>query len=644
MLQFFRSFMSSKFGVVVTLAFLGLIALAFASADISNTGFGGVGGGDRVATVGDESIDASELSQAASSALENMKQQDPRISMSAFLAQGGLERVLDELIDRTALGEFGRKHGIVAGSRLIDSEIANMAAFKGPDGKFSEAVFRQALQQQGVSEQLVRQDLEQGLVARQLLVPSAFGAAVPRELATRYSTLLRERRTGAIAILPSAAFAPAAPPSEAELSAYYAKSKSRFIRPERRVIRYATFGEATLKAVPAPTEAQIAARYEANKARYAASETRRITQLIAPTEAAAKAIVAEVAKGKSLDAAAREKGLSTASLGEITKPSLVSEASQAVADAAFAAPQGAIATPARSGLGWHVLKIESITRKPERTLAQVRGELVEQITAEKRRAAINDLSARLEEEFESGGNLAEAAKTLGLTIETTQPLTADGQVYGKQGETAPPALAKVLQTAFAMEQENEPQLAEIEAGKTFIIFDVSEITPSAPAPLNDIRTDVAAAYMLEKGSTTAKAEAEKVLAQARKGIDLAAAMASLGRPLPPVDKIEMSREQLAARGQQVPPPLSLLFSMAEGTAKLLRAPDDRGWYVVTLKDIVPGKVEPNDPILAAAQRELSQIAGREYAEQFRKAIRAEIGAKRNEAAIKAVRARLDGGN
>ncbi len=644
MLQFFRRFMSSKFGVVITLGFLALIALAFASADISNTGFGGVSGGDRVATVGGESIDASELSQAASSALENMKQQDPRISMSAFLAQGGLDRVLDELIDRTALGEFGRKHGIVAGSRLVDSEIANMAAFKGPDGKFSEAVFRQALQQQGVSEQLVRQDLEQGLVARQLLVPSAFGAVLPRELATRYSTLLRERRSGAIAILPSAAFAPAAPPSDAELAAFYTKSKSRFIRPERRVIRYATFGEAALKAVPAPTDAQIAARYEANKARYAASETRKITQLVVPTEAAAKAIAAEVARGKTLEVVAREKGLSAASLGEVSKPSLVGQASQAVADAAFAAQQGAIATPARSGLGWHVLKIESVTRKPERTLAQVRGELAEQITAEKRRAAINDLSARIEEEFESGGNLAEAAKTLGLTIETTQPLTADGRVYGKQGQTAPPALAKVLQTAFAMEQENEPQLAEIEAGKTFVVFDVSEITPSAPAPLNDIRTDVAAAYMLEKGSTNAKAQAEKVLEQVRKGTDLAAAMASLGRPLPPIDRIEMSREQLAAGGQQVPPPLSLLFSMAEGTAKLLRAPNDGGWYVVTLKDIVPGKVESNDPILAAAQRELSQVAGREYAEQFRKAIRAEVGAKRNEAAIKAVRARLEGGN
>ena len=152
-------------------------------------------------------------------------------------------------------------------------------------GKFSEATFRQALQQRGISEKLVRMDLEQGLVARQILVPAAFGAVVPRELATRYATLLREHRTGAIAILPSAAFAPATPPTEAELSAFYAKSKDRFIRPERRVVRYATFGEESLKTVPAPTEDQIAARYNAAKAQYSASETRKITQMIVPTEA-----------------------------------------------------------------------------------------------------------------------------------------------------------------------------------------------------------------------------------------------------------------------------------------------------------------------------------------------------------------------
>ena len=55
MFQFFRNFFKTKLGLAISLAFLGLIALAFASADVSSTGtFGGIAGGDRVAVVGDE--------------------------------------------------------------------------------------------------------------------------------------------------------------------------------------------------------------------------------------------------------------------------------------------------------------------------------------------------------------------------------------------------------------------------------------------------------------------------------------------------------------------------------------------------------------------------------------------------------------
>jgi peptidyl-prolyl cis-trans isomerase D len=645
MLQFIRSMFSSRLGVVLTVGFLILIALAFASADVSTSGgFGGVAGGDRVATVGKTRVDTGELSQAATSALENMKAEDPRMSMEGFIARGGLEQVLEQLIDQTAISEFGRIHGIVASDRLVDSEIAKMPAFRGADGNFSQDAFRQVLKQQGVSEALVREEIRNGLVARQVLVPAAFGAVASREQVLQYTALLRERRTGAIALLPSAAFAPQSPPTDAELKAFYTKNSSRYIRPERRVVRFAVFDETALRSVAAPTDAEIAARYNADKAQYAGQETRRITQLIAPTEAAAKAIAAEVAAGKTLEAAASSKGLSTSNLGSITRDALTQQASKPVADAVFAATQGAIAAPARSALGWHVARVDAIEKRAERPLAQVRGEIVEQLTAEKRRQAINDLSARIEEEIGNGAALADIAKELGLTPQSTQPITADGAVYGKAGEQAPAVLARVLQTAFAMERENEAQLAEVEAGKTFVIFDVTQIEASAPAPLAEIREDVITAVMLEKGSGGAKAAAEKVAAQARKGTDLGEAMASLGMQLPPVDRATMGREDLARAGQAVPPPLALMFSMAEGTVKMLPAPNSRGWYVVALKDIEPGKIDPADTIIPAAQRELGTVAGREYAEALRRAIRAEVGVEKNNAAVNAVRKQLTGGN
>ena len=165
MLLFFRKMFTSKVGGIIALAFLGLIAIAFASGDVANVGsFGGVAGGDRVATVGKERISTSSLSQAATAAVERLKQQDPRLSMQSFIAGDGLEKVLDEMIGRAAVAGFGRKHGMVAGDRLVDSEIAQIPAFMGPDGKFSAEAFKTVVAQQGVSEAMVREDLAQGLI------------------------------------------------------------------------------------------------------------------------------------------------------------------------------------------------------------------------------------------------------------------------------------------------------------------------------------------------------------------------------------------------------------------------------------------------------------------------------------------------
>jgi len=645
MLQFFRKLFQSKIGAGIALAFLVLIAIAFASGDVANLGnFGGVAGGDRVATVGDDRIDTSALSGAASTALERLKQENPRMSMEGFLANKGLEQVLDDMIARTALAVFGKKHGVVAGDRLIDSEIAQLPAFKGPDGKFSQDAYRTALQQRGVSEAMVRADLGQGLIAKQLLVPAAFSAMAPQDLAKRYTALLKDRRVGAMAVLPAALFAPQKPPTDQELATFYAANRNDFIRPERRVIRYAAFGEEALKSVPAPTDAEIAARYNASKAQYAAQETRRVTQLIVPTEAAAKAIAAEVAGGKSLEAVASSKGLATASLGAVSKEALTGQSSQAVADATFAAAKGAIATPAHSGVGWHVMRIDSIDVRPARTLDQVKGEIATQLAATKRRAALTDLLTRIEDQFDKGGNLSEAAKELGLQVQQTKAITADGREYGDTSKQAPAVLGRVLQTAFSMEQENQPQIAEVDPGKTFVIFDVTDISRSAVAPLKEIKDDVIEAYMMDKGFSAAQAAAKKMQAAVGKEGDLSKALAALGKPLPPVQNINMDRTELTSMGQQIPPPLALLFSMAQGTVKLLPAPQDRGWFVVQLKEIQVKEIAKDDPLVAVTARELGNLAGDEYVEAFRNAVTAEIGVKRNQAAIDAVRQQLGGGN
>ncbi|MEY4237527.1 MAG: hypothetical protein RL339_128, partial [Pseudomonadota bacterium] len=386
MLQFFRKSFTSKFGLALVMGFLLLLGLAFAAGDIAgNQTFGGVAGGDRAATVGKGRVDTSEVERAVTRTVDNLRREQPTITLKDFIAQGGFDQVLRNVIDIAAIREFGQKHGIHIGDRLIDSEIAKLPDVQGPDGKVSDQLYQAFLQQRGLTDAQLRRELAGSLMARQLLTNADLGVAVPSEVVVRYAAVVTERRTGVIGLLPSAAFVPKTMPSDSELGTWYAANQKDFIRPERRVIRYATFSDTVLKTVPAPTEAEIAAAYNANKAKFEASENRKVSQLILPTEAAAKAALAEAA-GKSLEAVAATKGLSVAALAPLSKSALAIQSSQAAADAAFAAPKGKVLGPIKAPLGWLILRVDSIDGKAGKTLDQARAELLPELTPLKRRA------------------------------------------------------------------------------------------------------------------------------------------------------------------------------------------------------------------------------------------------------------------
>ena len=641
MLQFIRGLIHSKWGAWVALGFFALIALAFGLSSVTgNNPLGGAIGGDRVASVGNAKIGAADLAKEANQELEQARQQDPKLSMKAFVAGGGFAQAAEQMFDRVAISVFGANNGIVAGKRLVDSELTKIPSLQGPDGKFSQTQYRTLLAQRNLTDADVRTQIGTGLVAKQILLPAEFGAVAPGEAVRRYAALLKEHRTGTVGMLPAAAFAPKTPPSDAVLAAFYQKNSASFIRPERRVVSYAVFDASAVSHAATPRDAQIAAYYNANAAQYAASESRGVTSLILPDEASAKAAVAS----GSLDAAAHAKGLTTAKLAPLTRDALSAQTSPEAAAAVFAASHGAIVGPVKSALGWYVLRVDTVDAKPARSLSAAHGEIAAALAVKMRQSALADLTAKIDDAFGKGGALADAAKELGVSLTQTDPLTADGQVYGKAGATAPKQIAKIIPAAFQMERTGAPQLAELEAGKTFVIFDVSQIATSAAAPLADVKADVATAYALKTGTDAAHVAAMKVLAETKKGTDLAKAMASLGLTLPPVQPVSMGRDQIAAMGGRVPPALSLFFGMAQGTTHMLPVPGNRGWIIIQLKTIQPGTIAANDPMLAETAKELGKIAGNEYAEELRNAIRAEVGVKRNEVAIKAVATQLGGGN
>ena len=644
MLTFFRSFFNSRFGVLITLAFVGLIGIAFALGDVAGTSFGGFSSGSKVASVGREKISATDLDTQFRGILARLRQRNPQLSIKEFLAQDGLNEVLTYAMDGKAVMQWGEKYGLYVGDRLVDSEIAKDPNLQTPDGKVDNALYRQLLASQGTTDGVFRGEQTQVLMAKLLLTSNSLGLKSPRKVTSRYVAVLTEHRRGAIVTLPPAAFAPTTAPSDAEVTAWYNDHKADYILPERRTIRYLTFTDAAVKDAAAPNDAEIAARYNANKAKYAAADKRKLSQMVLPTEAAARQVLAEVAAGKTLEVAAQTKGLAVAQLGSLTRDAYAGQSSADAANAVFAAPAAKVVGPFKGPLGWLLVRVDAREATPGKTLEQAKPELLKELTEEKRKIEIASFGEKIEEELDNGATLGDLAKELGLTVSETPPLTANGMIFGQDGIAAPAELARVVPAAFQMDGTGQPQLAEVEAGKTFAIYDVGTIAPAAPPLLATIRARVTEDARIAKGEAAAKAAAEKVQAQIQKGVPVDVAVASLGVALPPVDHVDMDREEVQKKGKNAARPLLMIFAMAKGKVRLMQGGRNHGWYVVTVTEVIPGKVDDKNPQFDGFNKELARQQGEELGDQLRGGFRSELGSTRNEDNIRKLQTQLSGSN
>lgn len=639
MLSFFRRLVHSRVGVIVTLVFLALIALAFAAGDVSGITGGQAVAGNQVARVGGTAIDEAELMRRVQSDVQNARRERPELTMAQYLEAGGLESTLERMVNALALAEWAEKTGMRVGKRAVDGAIASQPGLQGPDGKFSQALYERVLRENRLSVAQLRDDVATDIVSRQLVAPTAGASQVPDQLATPYASLLLERRRGAIGFIPAAATKPAAP-TDAEVNQFYQANVARYTLPERRVMKFSAITPETLAANTAPTETEIRAAYTAAADRYGAKETRDVEQVIVLDKPGADRLAAAVRGGTTLAAAARAAGLEPSSFTGVTKEALATQTAQSIADAAFAAAQGAVAGPVRSPLGYHVLRVNAVAATAQKPLESVRAELEAEVRQRKQGEALSALHDGIDAAIVDGGTFDEIAAERRLRAGSTPPLTAAGRLPGADPRQPGPVPMPVVQAGFGMGEGDEPQLVSLDDKGSFALVALERILPPSPVPLAEVRARVAADLTAERGAAAAKAIAERVAQAVSRGTPLAQALAGTGLSLPKIEAVDTTRAQIARVGQRVPPPLALMFAMAPGRAKPLAAPRNEGWYVVALTGIESRDAGKVPGAVTAIRREIGGLIGREYAEQFVRAIRRELGESRNQSAINAARQNL----
>lgn len=637
----------SKVKSAILFGFLGLALVAMVVTGFGTDGMGGMGSagggqqGQAVVTVGDDELTDLEVRQRLSTAFSQASQQNPQLTREQFY-EASFGPLIEQLIETRALTAFARSIGFVVPQTLIDREIVSSPAFLNVAGQYDDAAFRQFLQSQNLTEAQIRDDIASGLLIRMVAGPVGSRATAPDAITREYSNLLLETRAGQLGAIPTQILSAGINPSDQEIADFYQQNQRQFLLPERRVLRFALIGREQLGDAARASDQEIAAYYQENQAQYGPTETRNVQIFTAQDEAAARRFADSVRGGTSFADAASAAGFAATDINfpNQRREQLASATSPEVAEAVFGAQQGGLVGPTRTPTGFKVVRVESIARNEGRSLDAVRAEIV---TAVEQRKLVDALTAKLEaieEQVADGASFEEVARAAGLQMQVSPAMTATGAAPNFQ---FPQPLAPLLAEAFQLEPNERPVIATVVPDQQFALVQVDNLIAPAAPPLAQIRDEVRARLIRQTAMERGRGIAEGIVNRINGGMALDQAYAQSGLTLPGREAVTARRFQISQAGQQVPPPLSILFAIPEGRARAIRAPDGAGWIIIHHQRRTAGNVA-SDPqgndVINSMRQQLNQAIGAEIQTQFARAVETVVTVERNEELLAGLRAAL----
>jgi len=619
MLQFIRDKASSW---IVKVLFIVLV-LSFAVWGVGDI-FRGGGPQRTVAEVGDTEITTPEVDREFRQLLNQYRQLfGGQFDIEQARQFGLIDRAVETLVQQALYMEAAREAGLRVGDDLLRREVQKVPAFRNAAGQFDPNQFRLVLQQNGLSEQGFVEMLRTEIIRNQLVGAVTAGVDAPDPLVSDLFRFRGERRVAEVIDIPAARFNDIPEPDEGALSKFHREHPDRFMRPETRdmvVLKLTT--DDVMDEVSASDE-EIAQLYQARITDFRQPERRTLVMVQANDEETAHRIADAAKESGDITAAAAAAGTEAIPVERATREQLFPEE---VREPAFATPEGGVAGPLQTPLGWYLVGVKEVQPATEKTLAEVREQLSQTVRREKAAERLYDMANRIEDALAGGATLEETAERNQLRLERIQGVDATGRVAGGAQAPAIPGLAQVLGTAFSQDQGTTSRLLESREG-TYYAVRVDGITRSALPPLAEIRDQVAAAWKAEEQMRRAGDLARSLVGEIEGGKSLESVAATHGLNTATTQPLSRSPS-----GSPLPPSIhSRLFEMKSGGLTLAESPG--GWAIARLVEVQAADPAASEPQVRQLSEQVDQTMARDLLAQFTGALRQAIPVDINRRAI-----------
>lgn len=451
-------------------------------------------GANKLARVGNVDIGIDAYREAYQHTLQNLQQQMQKAITNEEARQYGVDReVLIQLVSGALLDQQGKALGLAMSDKDLARLIVEDSRFKGISGKFDRFAFEGQVRNAGMTERRFTSELRHDYLRREQTGVLEQGLQVPHAMLEAMNRYVRETRSIDYFVLQPSAVGTIEAPSAEALKAYYDIRRDAYKTPEYRKIVVLSLTLATAAKSVSVSDAEARQRYDEVKAqRYEKPEMRKITQLLLPDAASADKAFAKIQAGTSFDQLVAESapGQKVVDLGTVAKTELVEGA---VADAAFALPEGGVSKPVKTQFGFALLRVEKIIPAHATSFEEAKPAIEKELGASKARQEIDKMRDEIEDKRASGKTLTEAAVGTPLTPRTIEAIDAKGQDKNQQAVPDLPDAQALLKAVFASDigVDNEP-IESRDGGFTW--FEVVSIDPARQQTLDEVRPLVEAGW------------------------------------------------------------------------------------------------------------------------------------------------------